>query len=77
MNIFLCSRFVSIRSLRSIRVTSTRLKMTAAAVDIKQLGATRPLVAVVQICATPDKDSTFAQVVALVEKAKKRGAEVC
>lgn len=55
----------------------TRSKMSLAPLDLKQLGTLKPIVGVVQMTATVDKDATFAQVTALVERAKLKGAQVC
>lgn len=40
------------------------------------LAAVKPTVGVVQMTSTPDKQATIAQLTALVERAKKRGAVV-
>jgi len=52
--------------------------MTAAAPldHLTQLGVLRPLVGVVQMTSSPDKEATFAQLTALTERAKARGAQV-
>lgn len=44
--------------------------------SLKDLAVLKPAVGVVQMTSTPDKEATFAQLSALVERAKLRGAQV-
>ena len=44
--------------------------------SFKNLATTKPMVGLVQMTSTADKESTFLQLSALVERAKIRGAQV-
>lgn len=57
---------------QSIKADKKPLKMASS----KDLGVLKPAVGVVQMTSTPDKEATLAQLSALVERAKLRGAQM-
>jgi deaminated glutathione amidase len=65
---FVRSPLSRLPNLSSIKMCSTTL--------FSSMAKPKPLVAVVQMTATPDKEATFAQLMGLVERAKFRGAQM-